>query len=360
VTYLGDIALGQTLDFNFTTRQISGAPSTLSSSPVLSCYVGNNTTELTAGITLSVDFDSRTGLNHVRIVATSGNGYATASDYSVVITTGTVNSVSVVGEVIGDFSIENRQSNVKFWNGTAVSSPATAGIPDVNVKNINNVSASSVTTVNANQGTTGVVTFTVAGQVDSNVKDWAGTAVSAPATAGIPEVNIKNMNNVSAAAITTVKAVQGLAVDGQITTVTGNVNGSVGSVTGAVGSVTGAVGSVTGAVGSVTGAVGSVTGNVGGNVVGSVGSLTTNNDKTGYTLSNTGIDALYTRALTESYAAKGAAYTVAQALFAITQKLYERSITGTTETINGLDGTTAKMTETLNDGTNPTAITRAT
>lgn len=44
------------------------------------------------------------------------------------------------------------------------------------------------------------------------------------------------------------------------------------------------------AVGSVAGAVGSVTGNVGGNVVGSVGSVTagvtvtTNNDKTGYTL----------------------------------------------------------------------------
>ena len=48
--------------------------------------------------------------------------------------------------------------------------------------------------------------------------------------------------------------------------------------------------SVTGAVGSVTGAVGSVTGNVGGNVAGSVNSVTTgvtvatNNDKTGYSL----------------------------------------------------------------------------
>ncbi len=56
--------------------------------------------------------------------------------------------------------------------------------------------------------------------------------------------------------------------------ITGNLSGSVGSVSGAVGSVTGAVGSVTGAVGSVTGAVGSVTGNVGGNVVGSVASVT--------------------------------------------------------------------------------------
>jgi len=69
--------------------------------------------------------------------------------------------------------------------------------------------------------------------------------------------------------------------------ITGNLSGSVGSVTGAVGSVTGNVG---GSVASVTGAVGSVTGNVGGNVTGSVGSVvsgvtvSTNNDKTGYSL----------------------------------------------------------------------------
>lgn len=52
-------------------------------------------------------------------------------------------------------------------------------------------------------------------------------------------------------------------------------------------------GNVSGSVGSVSGAVGSVTGNVGGNVVGSVASVTagvtvtTNNDKTGYSLSGT-------------------------------------------------------------------------
>lgn len=63
-------------------------------------------------------------------------------------------------------------------------------------------------------------------------------------------------------------------ITGNLSGSVGSVTGAVGSVTGAVGSVTGAVGSVTGAVGSVTGAVGSVTGNVGGNVVGSVGSLT--------------------------------------------------------------------------------------
>ena len=58
------------------------------------------------------------------------------------------------------------------------------------------------------------------------------------------------------------------------------------------------VASVSGAVGSVTGAVGSVTGNIGGNVVGSVASVTaavtvgTNNDKTGYSLSSTGLNSI--------------------------------------------------------------------
>jgi hypothetical protein len=107
-SYLGDIKLGDTLDFKFTTVQTTGAPFTLAGTPVISAYPSNSTTEITAGITLTVDFDSRTGLNHVRVVASGGNGYAVATNYELVITTGTVNSVSVVGYVIGTFSIQNR------------------------------------------------------------------------------------------------------------------------------------------------------------------------------------------------------------------------------------------------------------
>lgn len=108
MSYRGDIRLGDTIDIKFTTRQASGAPTTLAGTPVISAYVGNSITQITAGITLTVDFDGVTGLNNVRVVATSGNGYATASNYDLVITTGTVNSVSVVGEVIGSFSVEAR------------------------------------------------------------------------------------------------------------------------------------------------------------------------------------------------------------------------------------------------------------
>jgi hypothetical protein len=138
-----------------------------------------------------------------------------------------------------------------------------------------------------------------------------------------------------------------------VTTVTGNVNGNVGgNVTGSVGSVVGNVGgNVTGSVGSVVGAVGSVTAGV---------TVTTNSDKTGYSLSNGGVDALFTRQLTESYAADGAAPTVAQALMLIQQMLGDFAITGTTLTVKRVDGSTSAATFTLNDGTTPTSITRAT
>jgi hypothetical protein len=69
--------------------------------------------------------------------------------------------------------------------------------------------------------------------------------------------------------------------------------------------------------------------------------------------------ATLTTQLTESYAADGAAPTLAQAVLAIQQFLQERSVSGTTLTVKKLDGTTLAMTFTLDDGTSPTAITRA-
>ena len=220
--------------------------------------------------------------------------------------------------------------------GTAVSSPATAGILDVNVKNIDNDAASASGTVtfpNATLASTtnitaaagcavssigaNVITATsinadaitaakiAAGAIDNATfaADVGSTAyatniIALAADKAIANAALATAANL-AAAKTVVDAVKvktdylpsatagaagGVFIAGSnaatsITTaltanITGNLSGSVGSVSGAVGSVTGAVGSVTGAVGSVTGAVGSVTGNVGGNVVGSVASVT--------------------------------------------------------------------------------------
>ena len=64
--------------------------------------------------------------------------------------------------------------------GTAVSTPATAGILDVNIKNMNNVAATSIATINANQGTTQPINFTGTSSsafVKSDMQDIAGSAV---------------------------------------------------------------------------------------------------------------------------------------------------------------------------------------
>lgn len=67
----------------------------------------------------------------------------------------------------------------------------------------------------------------------------------------------------------------------------------------------------------------------------------------------------WTTALTESYAADGAAVTPAQALYMIMQMLNEKAVSGTTLTVKRLDGTTTAMTFTLNNAVNPTTITRS-
>lgn len=99
--HLGCYEIGSTVDFLFvTTAPDTGAPATLSGTPVISAYVGNSTTQITAGISLSVDFDSVTGLNHVRATLTTGNGYTDDTDVMFVITTGTVDGNSAVGYVV--------------------------------------------------------------------------------------------------------------------------------------------------------------------------------------------------------------------------------------------------------------------
>jgi len=130
MSYIGDYAEDYaTLNFKFTTVDSDGAPATLTSG-VIKVYTGSATgTESTAGITLAADFDGVTGLNNVLIDLSSNAFYATGADYHVVITTGTVDSVSVVGYVVGSFSIENRymKGTDSAYTGTP---PTSADIAD--------------------------------------------------------------------------------------------------------------------------------------------------------------------------------------------------------------------------------------
>ena len=207
--YHGDIRLGDTIDMKFTPRSFTpGAPTTLAGTPVISAYPGNSTTELTAGITLTVDFDARTGLHNIRVVATSGNGYATATNYECVITTGTVGGVSVVGEVVGSFSIEARSALMPTTAARTFDVTATGegGVDWANV--------GSPTTANALTGTTiavtqkvdvdtiktnpvvdgGTITFTTNSTVASTTNITAGTITTA--------TNVTTVNGLAANVIT--------------------------------------------------------------------------------------------------------------------------------------------------------------
>lgn len=71
------------------------------------------------------------------------------------------------------------------------------------------------------------------------------------------------------------------------------------------------------------------------------------------------VAAILTTQMTEAYSADGTAPTLAQALFELISQMQESSVSGTTLTAKQQDGSTASMTFTLDSGTNPTSITRA-
>lgn len=109
--YLGDFKAGVTTYFMFNTFNPSTqAPITLAGSPTIQVHKANNTTQVTTGLTLTVDYDGITGLHLVTVNMTNAF-YAAGNDFFVTLSAGTVGGVSVVGTILGHFSIENRKDN---------------------------------------------------------------------------------------------------------------------------------------------------------------------------------------------------------------------------------------------------------
>lgn len=168
------------------------------------------------------------------------------------------------------------------------------------------VAASDALQVHTNEITADLITAAViadnaidAGAIASNAITSAKIA-SGAITSGTFAAGAITAAAIAADAITDAKVASDVTI--------ASVTGSVGSIaTGGITTASFAAGAINAAaiasdaitdakvasdvtIASVTGAVGSVTGNVGGNVAGSVGSVTTVSDKTGYRLSSTGVD----------------------------------------------------------------------
>ena len=211
--HLGDIRLGETLDFKFSTRSFAtGAPTTLAGIPVISAYVGDSITQITAGITLTVDFDGVTGLHNIRVVAISANGYAAASNYDLVITTGTVGGVSVVGEVVGSFSVEARSALMPTTAARTLDVSATgeAGLDWANIGNPATAQNLSATNIDVDQivasvsGAVGSVTGLTAANLDAAVSSrMASYTQPAGFLAATFPSTVASPTNITAGTITT-------------------------------------------------------------------------------------------------------------------------------------------------------------
>jgi hypothetical protein len=176
--YLGDYATTNVINFKFTTfRPSTGACFTLAGTPAISVYKDDSITQSTTGVTLTVDFDSVTGLNHVKIdTSLDGTFYSDGSSFECVITTGTVDSVSVVGSCVGRFTLRNQASLYPTTAGRKldVTTGGEAGIDWANVGSPTTALALTGTTISSSQtiGTVGSSAISntsfAAGAIDAN------------------------------------------------------------------------------------------------------------------------------------------------------------------------------------------------
>lgn len=120
MAYQGDISPSQILDFNFTTHKIDGTPIALVGGAIKSYKTNSTSTEINTGLTLSIDFDGITGLNHVIVNTSADTTFYSAGDFNVVITSGTVDSIPVSGYTVGNFSISNRSEATTLASLTAI------------------------------------------------------------------------------------------------------------------------------------------------------------------------------------------------------------------------------------------------
>jgi hypothetical protein len=185
--YFGNLVEDQTINFDFHTVNATGLPTTLAGTPVISVYKDNATgTEKTSAetyITLTVDFDSITGTHHVEIDTSGDAFFAVGADYTVRITAGTVDGVSVVGYVLGHFSIENRfdEVDVTAWAGTATTISSTTAKPEVDVYGVSD-DATAADNLELQYDTTGLTgdSFPANQSQISSIAN-VGSAVNTPA-----------------------------------------------------------------------------------------------------------------------------------------------------------------------------------
>lgn len=264
-----------------------------------------------------IDLDGITGIHGFSIDLSDNSDasfYAAGSFYTVVVSAVTIDS-QTVSFIAATFRI--------------VAAENTAGTSVVDVGRINNVSTSSVTTINAHQGTTAANTA----QTGDNYARL-GAPVGASISADIAGVQ-SDTNDIQTRLPAALDANGFMKADVEdwkgatAPAMTGDAYARLGAPSGA---------------------------SVSADIAANLAALLVIDDYV-----DTEVAAIYAvcvSALTESYAANGVAPTLTQAIMAIHQHLMEFAISGTSYTVKKLDSATTAYVATLDDGTSPTSMTR--
>lgn len=130
---LGNHIAGKTVMMQFSTS-VNGVMTTITNSPAISVYK-NSTTESTSGVTLTVDYDGRTGMHHIAIDTSSdASFYVAENDFSVVVTAGQLAGVDLNGTIVGSFTLSNQnfvldRSTGAMARGTVTTGATTTSVP---------------------------------------------------------------------------------------------------------------------------------------------------------------------------------------------------------------------------------------
>lgn len=361
---MDDIALGSTYYTNFCAFRVdTGAPADVASIAV-QAYPDNSATQITSGITVTQP-DSLTGSYNIAVAATVANGYTFGTRYALKITTGTVNSVSVVGAVVGQFSIRASVPGL-ITAGLAQSATSTTIVL---------ASATNITDDFLNGATVVIVSGTGAGQ-SRIITDWVSSTDTATVDTWVTNPDNTSIYEVYATPPASTSApapVNATQIGGQTASASGTItfpNATLASTTNITASAGAAVSSIGANVITATaiqdnaitaakiadGAIDAAT-----FAAGAIDATAIAADAIGASeFSNAAAAKVATQAMTEAYSTAGGTKTIAQALYEINALLSEFDVSTVTLTTRKLDGTTAAATYTLNDATNPTAVERAT
>jgi hypothetical protein len=136
------VAPNSTVKRSFNTiRFTTAAPHLLAGTPSMHARVDGNATELTTGLSLSADFDSKTGENQWTLDLSASASYTAGSVVEIFIAAGTVDSVSVVALKVYEFRIGTSGSLDALITRGLLALPAAASGSGSGLATSTNVSA---------------------------------------------------------------------------------------------------------------------------------------------------------------------------------------------------------------------------